>query len=168
MSSPTSAIPTGITIRHDIRPGDIGSIVHLHGMIYARDHGFDATFEAYVAEPLARFVRSPSARDRLWIAERDDRIVGCIAIVAVSETEAQLRWYLVVPEERGVGLGKYLVGDAIAFCRQCRYESVFLWTVSTLETAAHLYRAFGFRKVEANPERLWGVDVVEEKYILDL
>jgi hypothetical protein len=41
---------------------------------------------------------------------------------------------------------------------------VFLWTVSALTAAARLYRAAGLRKVEERPGRLWGVDVVEEKY----
>jgi hypothetical protein len=34
--------------------------------------------------------------------------------------------------------------------------------------AAQLYRAAGFQKVEERPGRLWGVDVIEEKYALDL
>ena len=161
------APPAGVTIRHDLRPGDLGAIVQLHGTVYAREHGFDATFEAYVAEPLAVLVRTQSPRDRLWIAERDHRMIGCIAIVGVSDKEAQLRWFLVDPSARGLGLGKYLIGNAVAYCRECGYESIFLWTVRSLETAAHLYRSVGFQAIEANPEKRWGVDVIEEKYVLN-
>src|SRR5262245_6999107 len=95
---PSLPLPAGFTVRHEMRPGDTVAIVHLHGTIYAREYGFDATFEAYVAGPLAEFVRARSDRDRLWIVERDGHIVGCIAIVAVSGAEAQLRWFLVDPE----------------------------------------------------------------------
>ena len=170
MTLPTSPaeVPAGLALRHDLRPGDLGAVVQLHGTVYAREYGFDATFEAYVAGPLAQFVLERTGRDRLWLAERDGRLVGCIAIVGVSEAEAQLRWYLVDPSARGLGLGKVLLSEAVAFCRECGYRSIFLWTVSALAAAARLYRAAGFEKVEEQPGRRWGVEVVEEKYALRL
>jgi GNAT superfamily N-acetyltransferase len=158
-----------ITICHDFGPGDLGSIVSLHGTVYSQEYGFDPTFEAYVAGPLADFVRERSNRDRIWIAKRASQIVGCIAIVEKSAKEAQLRWYLVDPGARGLGLGKLLMTEAIAFCEECGYESVFLWTVSALTTAAKIYRAFGFELIEQKPGgHHWGVPGVEEKYVLIL
>ncbi|MBI1913521.1 MAG: GNAT family N-acetyltransferase [Planctomycetes bacterium] len=157
-----------MTLRTSLRPGDLGSIVSLHGTLYAREYGFDATFEAYVAGPLAEFVRSASDRERLWIAEQDGRLVGCIAIVAASPETAQLRWFLVDPAARGAALGKRLLQEAIIFSRSCGYHSILLWTVSALAVAAHLYRSAGFRKVEEQPGRRWGQDVIEEKYELAL
>ena len=161
-------LPATITLRNDVRPGDLGLIVHLHGSYYAREYGFDPTFEAYVAGPLSQFVLSESERDRIWIAEQDSRVVGCIAIVAASEREAQLRWFLVDPIARGVGLGKRLMNEAISFARQKDYESIFLWTISALTVAGNLYRSCGFERVESTPAKRWGVDVVEEKYLLNL
>jgi GNAT superfamily N-acetyltransferase len=165
---PASEFPEGFTLRHDLRPGDLGMIVYLHGTIYAREYGFDPTFEAYVAGPLAEFVRSQTNRERLWIAERGGQIAGCIAVVAASDAEAQVRWFLVDPSARGLGLGKLLLNEALGFCRICGYASIFLWTVSALKAAACLYRAVGFVKVEEKPGRQWGVAVIEEKYALDL
>jgi ribosomal protein S18 acetylase RimI-like enzyme len=160
--------PQAWTLRHEAKPGDLGYLIYLHGTIYAREYGFDPTFEAYVAGPLTEFVRTRTDRDRLWIAERGERIVGCIAIVGVSGQEAQLRWYLVDPSARGLGLGWALLNEAIEFCRSAAYESVFLWTVSALTAAARLYRRFGFEKAEERPGRLWGVDLIEERYVLRL
>ena len=160
MSTPAEAI----TIRTDLRPGDVGAVVGLHGTLYAREYGFDATFEAYVAGPLAEFVLRRSARERLWIAERDGRLVGCVAIVAAAPRTAQLRWFLVDPGARGAGLGKRLLREAVAFCEQEGYDSVFLWTVDSLHAAAHLYRSAGFRVAERKPGKMWGVEVVEERY----
>ena len=158
-----------LTLRTTLRPGDVGSVVHLHGVIHGTECGFDPTFEAYVAEPLARFVKAASPRERLWLADRGGRVVGCIAIVAAAdEKSAQLRWFLVAPQERGAGLGKRLLNESLAFCREQGYESVVLWTVSSLQAAARLYRAAGFAKVEDKPGRMWGVEVVEEKYELRL
>ncbi len=158
----------GFTLRTDLRPGDIGYVIYLHGIVYAREHGFDHTFEAYVAGPLAEFACSASARERLWVAEREGRIVGCIAIVTASPPVAQLRWFLVDPSCRGLGLGKRLLSEAVAFCKTCGYRSIILWTVSALDAAAHLYRSAGFEKVEEKLGRRWGVDVTEEMYELTL
>ena len=164
----TDASQEAITLRTNMVPGDLGSIVRLHGVVYAQEYGFDTTFEAYVAGPLAESVRSSTDRDRIWIAERGDRIVGCIAIVGISEKEAQLRWFLVDPSARGLGLGSLLLLEAVSFCERCSYKTVFLWTVSALTAAARLYRSFGFEKVEERPAQQWGVQVVEEKYVLTL
>jgi N-acetylglutamate synthase-like GNAT family acetyltransferase len=161
-----ATITMSITLRTDLRPGDLGRIVTLHGSLYAREYGFDATFEAYVAGPLAAFVKKNSPRERLWLAELDGHLVGCIAIVAASKNTAQLRWYLVDPSARGQGLGKRLMTEALDFCKACGYESVFLWTVSSLTTAAKIYQAAGFEKVESIPAKQWGVDVIEERYVL--
>lgn len=157
-----------VTLRTDLRSGDVGYVIYLHGLIHGRECGFDPTFEAYVAAPLAEFVMHPSPRQRLWVAEREGRIVGCIAIVEASARTAQLRWFLVDPAARGAGLGRRLLDEALAFCKECGYAHVILWTVSTLAVAAHLYRSVGFVKTEEKPGRMWGVDVVEEKYELRL
>src|SRR5262245_4204620 len=106
---------SAISLRTTLAPGDLGAIVHLHGTLYAREYGFDPTFEAYVAGPLADFVIAADPRERLWIAERAGRLVGCIAIVAADDDTAQLRWFLVDPAVRGVGLGKRLLAEAVAF-----------------------------------------------------
>jgi hypothetical protein len=97
---PADSSDVSVTIRTTLNPGDLGSIVHLHGVHYSREYGFDPTFEAYVAGPLAEFVKAGSPRERLWIAERNGRIVGCVAIVAATSDVAQLRWYLVDPTAR--------------------------------------------------------------------
>lgn len=159
--------PTPFTIRTDLRPGDIGTIVLQHGLIYARERGFDITFEAYVAGPLSQFVLSRTPRDCLWIAEQGGEFTGCIAIVGVNQEQAQLRWFLVDPSTRGSGLGKWLLNEAVAFAEKSGYKSVILWTESSLAPAAHLYRMAGFQKVESKPGQ-WGVTVVEEKYVLQL
>ncbi len=161
-----SSFPSGVTCRTQLEPGDLGLIIHLHGKIYAREYGFDPTFEAYVAGPLAEFVWRAAPRERLWLAEREGQIAGCIAIVAGAPETAQLRWFLVVPAARGAGVGKRLLNEAVAFSKECGYRRIILWTVSALTAATHLYRSAGFRKVEERPGHLWGVEVVEEQYEL--
>ncbi len=160
---------TEVKVRHDLRPGDIGSVVSLHGVLYSQEYGYDHTFEAYVAAGIAEFAHSfDPHQDRLWIAEAGGETIGSIAIVRRPESEAQLRWFLIRPNWRGLGLGRILLREALQFCRQCGYRDIYLWTVSYLTAATHLYKSAGFQKTEEKTSKLWGQTVTEERYVLQL
>ena len=161
-------LPTGVTIRHDFKPGDIGYLTYLHGTLYAAECGWDQTFEVYVAIPLLEFATSRTDRENIWLVDRNDMIAGSIAIVHASADEAQLRWFLLHPDLRGRGVGGYLIGEAIQFCRQKDYRSVFLWTEASLEAAARLYRTVGFQLTEEKMHELWGKVITEQRYDLVL
>ena len=156
------------TIRTDLRPGDLGAVVQLHGATYGRERGWDVTFEAYVAAPLAEFALRADHRERIWIAEQEGRVVGCVAVVAVGPRVAQLRWFLVDPASRGAGLGRSLLSESLKFARAVGYSRIVLWTERSLGAAARLYQEAGFRLLEEKPGRHWGADVVEQLYELDL
>jgi N-acetylglutamate synthase-like GNAT family acetyltransferase len=154
-------------IRHHIKPGDIGYLTYLHGILYAKEYGYEQTFEAHVAGVLAEFVQSFSpGKDRIWLAETSGRIIGSIAIVGHSKMDAQLRWFLVHPDYRGLGIGRELLKDALQFCKECKYKTIFLWTTSELIEAGHLYTCFGFSKTEEKTHEIWGKRVTEERYDL--
>lgn len=156
-------------IRTEIKPGDIGYIIHLHGVLYAREYDLDHTFEGYVATGLGNFAKSFDERhDRLWLADEGGRIVGSIAIAGQADLTAQLRWFLVDPQARGSGLGGRLLMDAVEFCRDRNFRSVFLWTLRDLKAAAHLYQQAGFRRTEQKTHEIWGATRTEERYDLAL
>lgn len=96
-----------------------------------------------MADPLAEFAKTPSDREWIWIVEEGGKMADSIAIVEVSQKEAQLRWLLLHPRLRELGLGRLLVEEAVAFCRGCGCASIFLWTVEGLEAALHLYESAG-------------------------
>jgi GNAT superfamily N-acetyltransferase len=165
----THTTNTDLTIRHDLRPGDLGRVTELHGKLYTEEYSLSSIFEGYVAETLGEFgKRARSDRDRLWLAELDGRLVGSIGIIGRENGAAQLRWLLVAPEARGRGLGQRLLNDALAFCRDTGCTSVYLWTISLLPTAARMYLAAGFRKTEETGPSWWGREVTEERYDLTL
>jgi N-acetylglutamate synthase-like GNAT family acetyltransferase len=156
-------------IRTDLQPGDIGYLIYLHGILYAKEYGWDYTFERYVAESLTESI--PSLSDGtgcVWIAETGGKVVGSIGIVRYSNSEAQLRWFLVHPDQRDQGLGRELLKRALHFSRKHGFKSVFLWTVSDLKTATHLYEAAGFRKTKEKTHQIWGKTITEERYQLSL
>src|SRR5690606_24486104 len=167
MSRSSGAGATDIVLRDIVRPGDIGTIIHLHGVLYQAETGWDHTFEAYVAEPLGRFIIDyDSSHDRIWIAERGDEIVGCVAIKGEDDGRAQLRWFLVHPSTRGSGLGRRLLVHAIDFARSSGARELLLWTVDGLDAARHLYLEAGFKLAESVRHRRWGADVTEQRYLL--
>jgi len=162
-------IPPEIVLRHDIRPGDIGLITYLHGLHFAEEYGFRDTFEAQVAASLAEFSLSFNPdKERLWIAEKNGRVIGSAGIVESSQLQARLRWFIIDPANRGLGLGKVLLNEAIDFCKQCGYKSIFLETFSELTVAGHLYKSAGFTITEEKTQNLFGPTVTEQHYILNL
>jgi DNA-binding MarR family transcriptional regulator/N-acetylglutamate synthase-like GNAT family acetyltransferase len=141
------------------QPGDMGWVVHRHGVLYAQEYGYDETFEALVAEIAAKFIQYfDPKRERCWIAEKDGEIVGSVFLVKKTNTIAKLRLLLVEPSARGLGIGKRLVGECLRFARQVGYKKMVLWTQSELPAARHIYQEAGFRLVQQERHRSWGRD----------
>lgn len=156
-------------LRSDLKPGDVEKIAQLHGDLYEAEYGWNnAEFAEYVRTPLSKFAANVGPRERIWILEREHEIVGCIAMVEVSQGQAQLRWFLLHPSLRGLGLGQKLIAEALDFVQEQGYTHVLLWTVKGLESAARLYFSTGFELTEENPTEAWGKSLVEQRYDLDL
>ena len=151
------------------QPGDVGWVVHRHGVLYAEEYGYDETFEALVAEIVAKFIQHHDAkRERCWIAERDGELVGSVFLVAHSKSTAKLRLLLVEPSARGLGIGGRLVSECVRFARQTGYKKITLWTQSELDAARHIYAKHGFRVVEKKKHHSFSKDLVGETWELDL
>ena len=96
------------------RAGDYGRVVALHGELYAREFGYDATFEALVAGIVAEFVDNfDPERERCWIAEMGGEVVGSVFLVRKSRSVSKLRLLIIHPRARGRGLGKRLTRACI-------------------------------------------------------
>lgn len=157
---------TTITIREYI-PGDCGYIAYRHGVLYAREHGFDQIFEKYVLQSLIAYLENP-AGGKIFVAEYCGTIVGFIGIVQISETRAQLRWFLIEPEFRGAGAGRKLIAAAMEYCRQQKYHHVFLWTFKGLDAACHLYEQYGFTLTEEKENNTWKKQLLEQRWDITL
>jgi DNA-binding MarR family transcriptional regulator/ribosomal protein S18 acetylase RimI-like enzyme len=163
-----SVDPAEVTLR-DLAIGDAGWLVQRHGELYARDEGFDATFEALVAEILAAYIRTRDSTERAWIAEHQGTRLGSIFCVRSGESGvAKLRLFLLEPRARGLGLGQRLLDECMAFARNKGNRTLRLWTHESHRAACALYARNGFELVRSEPKTSFGVPVVEQEWELGL
>jgi DNA-binding MarR family transcriptional regulator/GNAT superfamily N-acetyltransferase len=166
--SPSASRPPILVLRAH-RPGDMGWVASANGALYAREYGWDLTYEALVAKIVAEFIENFEAkRERCWIAEMDGERVGSVFVVRKTDAIAKLRLLIIDPRARGLGLGKRLVDECLRFAKDAGYTSMTLWTQSILTAARAIYDRAGFRLVAEEPHHSFGVDLIGETWERDL
>jgi DNA-binding MarR family transcriptional regulator/GNAT superfamily N-acetyltransferase len=152
-------------VLRDPGPGDMGWVVQSHGSLYAREYGFDASFEGLVAEIAGKFLTSfDASRERCWIADLDGTPVGSVFLVRHSDDVAKLRLLLIDPAARGQRLGQRMVAECIGFAQARGYRKITLWTQSILIAARKIYQDAGFVLVATEPHRSFGQSLIGETW----
>lgn len=153
----------------DLQTGDAGWLIQHHGELYAADEGFDQSFEALVAEILAEFIRNRDpTRERAFIAARQGQQLSSVFCARESDDVAKLRLFLLLPDARGLGLGKRLLEACLGFARDAGYGRMVLWTHESHTAACALYRTFGFAMTDEEAVHEFGVDLVRQNWQIDL
>lgn len=155
-----------ISIRTDLQPGDIGYVTYMHGRLYKQEYDYGVSFEAYVAKGLHEFYENyDPKRSRVWVCEDQGKIIGFVLLMDRGDA-AQLRYFILEPEYRGIGLGKKLMTLYMDFLKVCNYRSSYLWTTHELKAAASLYLRHGFKLSEQKESTAFGKPLREQKYEL--
>ena len=157
-----------ISIRTELQPGDVGYVTYLHGALYTKEYDYGIQFETYVAKGLCEFYEKYNPqKSRVWVCEHNDKIIGFLLLMDRGEA-AQLRYFLIEPEYRGIGLGSKLMDLYMEFLHECGYRRSYLWTTHELTTAANLYKRFGFQLTEEIESTSFGKPLREQRYDLVL
>ncbi|MDE0853170.1 MAG: GNAT family N-acetyltransferase [Nevskia sp.] len=158
----------GVTVQHQFEPGDLGALIHIHGVQNQRDYGFNEVHEAYCARIAADFILNPNpGRSRVWLTRKDGRINGSVFVCELPDDVAQLRLLFVDVSARGLGLGRWLVEQAVHYGRGAGFRSMFLWTVEGLDRATSIYASVGFKATQTKPNKDWREEAREVRYDLD-
>ena len=156
-----------ITIRTELKEGDIGYVIYLHGVLYKKEYAYSIRFESYVAAGMHEFyINYDPEKDRVWVCEHNERIIGFLLLMHRENNAAQLRYFILTPEYRGIGLGKKLMKLYMDFFTEKKYTSSYLWTTHELPAAAHLYKQYGFRLTQEKKSEAFGKPLTEQRYDL--
>jgi len=155
---------TDITIRTDLRQGDLAAIMSLHARVYGPEFGYNLYFEAMVAKSLHEFYESYKPdRSRIWLCEHDGQLVGSIALLDRGEA-AQLRYFVIDAAYRGIGLGSKLMKLYMEFFDIIGFTSSYLLTTDDLDDAARLYTKHGFELVSNTGSDAYGDMLHKQRY----
>jgi DNA-binding MarR family transcriptional regulator/ribosomal protein S18 acetylase RimI-like enzyme len=157
--------PARETVVRPLEIGDLGWLVERHGVLYAREYGWDESFERLVAGIAAAF---DPRTDRGWIATVGGERAGGVLCVHDTPETAKLRTLLVEPGARGLGLGSQLVDQVIEDATRRGYRTLTLWTNDVLHAARRLYERRGFTLQDEAPLRAFGHDLTQQTWSLTL
>jgi len=97
-------------------------------------------------------VFSETPRSVYFIAEEEGEVVGGGGIFPSdglpSGTCELVKMYL-LPQVRGLGLGKKIIQQCIAFAKEAGYKNIYIETMPELKQAMKTYEKFGFEYLKA-------------------
>lgn len=99
---------------------------------------------------LEKSYRAP--RCSFWIVREGDQVLGGAGIAPLAgggEKICELRKMYLLPEARGLGLGKELLTRCLQFAKAAKYDACYLETLCNMHEANALYDQFGFKDLSS-------------------
>ncbi len=151
------------------RPGEWGWIIQVHGQYYAKKFGWDCEFECIVAKIIVEYISSEDTdKQACFIADYNDKPVGCILLMKKNDLEGKLRVLLVSEDARGKGIGGILVESLLEKAKAIGYERLSLWTTDNQKAARILYKKVGFSLVSQTPNSTFAKGSSDEFWQMEI
>ena len=117
---------------------------------------YDLCFQGFEAELAGLPGRYAPPSGRLWLAEVDGQLAGCVGLREIEPGICEMKRLYVRDFARGRGVGRALAQRVIADARAIGYRSMRLDTlrIDRMRSANALYDSLGFHDIEpyyANP-----------------
>lgn len=158
-----STVPSADLALLPVTAGDLGWVLHRHGVLYFAERGWNTTYEGMVADILAKFASAARNDEQGWLAWLDGQPVGSIFCMRAGD-DAALRLFLVEPEARGRGVGTALMQRCLSFATEAGYPNIRLWTVEGLDDARRLYEKHGFALTASESHPGFGAPVIAQTW----
>ncbi|MEK5038501.1 GNAT family N-acetyltransferase [Sporosarcina sp. FSL K6-3457] len=137
---------------------------------------FGSSYEEEKGQPVEKYILRFQSNDSITVgAFVDDQLVGVVTLFRESLAKLQHRANIiamyVAPDQRGLGIGKSLMVEAIQVANNwAGVEQVYLTVVTTNESAKKLYASLGFEVFGIEKRALKVVDTYfdEEHMVLFL
>ena len=87
-----------------------------------------------------------------WVAEENDIVLGGCGLYpskGLPNGYCELVRFFITENVRGTGLGKVLMQKTIDTALELGYDSMYLESFPTMESAVHLYNKFGFESLKS-------------------
>ncbi|HEY3817852.1 MAG TPA: GNAT family N-acetyltransferase [Polyangiaceae bacterium] len=153
---------TGATARlRALEAADVAAVTELVVEVLG-EFGFTAKvggIEQDLRDVLDRYAGDAA---RFWVAEREGRVVGTVAIRGKEGRTCELKRLYLRPSERGTGLGQRLYAHAEDFARAAGYDRIWLESSRRFVRAHGLYRRNGFVLLESL-DNDWEDDLYEKR-----
>ena len=149
----------------DWQDSDAAWIEAEHRAHYAASDGFDDSFGDLVAEVLADFAAQRGARPSMaCIAETEGTPLGSVLCHETEPGVAQIRLFLLLPQARGLGLGRTMLTRAMDWAKDQGFERMTLWTHESHAEACALYAKLGWVCMGSEPMEAFGVHVIRQNW----
>lgn len=116
---------------------------------YADSLGVDLCFQDFEQELATLPGKYAPPEGRLYLALEDGKAAGCAGLRKIGRETGELKRVFVRPAFRGKGIGRRLVLAVVEAGRKNAYRRLRLDTLPSMKRALELYRAMGFKPIEA-------------------
>lgn len=102
---------------------------------------------------------------KIFYAVLDGNIVGTVAFLNEGNGVFELGKMAVTEKHQGAGIGKKLLEHALRFAKESGMKKVILYSHTSLKSAIHLYKKFGFVEVPLDTGHYQRSDIKMERIV---